>query len=108
MGTYNNQERELIRSDIFKTYPSENVSWTLAFSNAILEGVKKKIEGKNSFYDYLISKYCIQYLHPDSLGTLISLNNKTIQGSTTYNFWQKHIYDPISEGLSIRKIIENA
>ncbi|MFV0540538.1 MAG: DUF5691 domain-containing protein [Aestuariibaculum sp.] len=99
----------LASSDILTTCPfGKREQWSLGFSEAVLESIKKNLDKNNAVYDYHLAKPCIQFLNTKALNVLVSINGKIEVQTTKYNSWQKHIYQPLSEGLLIRQQIEQA
>lgn len=92
---------EVLENGPFK--PGE--PWSLFFSNEVIKSVYKSTQsGYFAFGN--VGKIAAKYAHPE-VNEILNVYDLKVQNTNVYNSWRKGFYDPLTNALEIRKIIDS-
>lgn len=90
---------------ILSTYPSDK-SWDIDFSKKLLDRIKDGLNKRTWFEDYTIAKHMVKYMPVSAAPYAQELTHKV--NEPLRHLWDRHILQPLKEGLTIKKLIKQS
>lgn len=100
-SNYLSKHLDIIDNEVLSECPHrKNEMWSLDFSKTLLTHTVDRLN--TSYFDYHIGLTMAAYIPYGAITHLTKLNNEKALKSTHYQYWKKHIYDPIYQTVSIK------
>ncbi len=80
-------------------------SWGTDFSRYILTRNFESLQQSSSYFNYNLGNEIAPFIHSDCYELLFSLRKKA-QAIAIANAWEKHMHEPISKAIEIRKVLK--
>ncbi len=100
--------RVALQSSSLNTFKkTDQAHWSLDFSKAWLKKLAELLNEKRYYGDYSLGESAGELMHPDMLPQIQQFHECKSTGLQLSDFWQRHVYPPLVDGLKFRIALQN-